>query len=312
MVLPAFPRFHRGLSSHAAPQLNPVRATPVSGLIRLFHQRQKLVGLGVVSEQFRGGDLEKPAVQTQRSVGEPFLHAGITVQVVEAEQNIFLGGGGFLFRTFEQMRIALFQGFQGRRGQVQPVAQMGRGIADRFGGEQRGDRAALGMAADDDIVDPQGFHGEFNRGGGGIRIALRAGGRDDVADVFDHEQIARFALGDEFREHARIGAGDEQGVRILSFLRQLAEELAIIAKLVLAESVDAFDERFHDEALLGERFVFGARFLGELHFEFFQGFRQRGIAHGQDLRGQDARIASAADGNRRHGNARRHLHDGQQ
>ena len=90
------------------------------------------------------------------------------------------------------------------------------------------------MAADDDVADAQGFDGKFDGGGGGIGVAARAGGRDDVADVFDDEQIARLALRDEFRQHARIRAGDEQRVRILPLLRQLAEQLPVIAELVVA------------------------------------------------------------------------------
>src|SRR5260221_2229927 len=103
------------------------------------------------------------------------------------------------------------------------------------------------MAAHDDVGDAQGLHGEFNRGGGGIGAAGHAGGRDDVADVFDHEQVARLALRDEFRQHARIRAGDEQRVRVLPFLRQLAEKLPVIAELVVLETMNAFDEPFHDK-----------------------------------------------------------------
>ena len=54
---------NRGLLPYAAPQLNTLRQPRFPGLIHLFHQRQKLVGLRVVSEQFRGGDFEKSAVQ---------------------------------------------------------------------------------------------------------------------------------------------------------------------------------------------------------------------------------------------------------
>ena len=109
---------------------------------------------------------------------------------------------------------------------------MRHGIADRRFAEQRRHRAALRMAADDDVADAQIFDGEFNRGGGGIGVARRAGGRNDVADIFDDEQIARLALRDEFRQHARIRAGDEQRVRVLALLRQFAEKLAVIAELV--------------------------------------------------------------------------------
>src|ERR1700679_4343248 len=102
------------------------------------------------------------------------------------------------------------------------------------------------MAADDDLAHAQRLDGELDRGGGGIGAARRARRRDDVADIFHDEQIARLALRDEFRQHARIRAGDEQRVRILSLLRELAEQFAVIAKLVPLKLVNAADELFHD------------------------------------------------------------------
>ena len=42
--------------------------------------------------------------------------------------------------------------------------------------EQRRNGPALRMAADDDVADTQGFHGEFNRGGGGIGVARALAG----------------------------------------------------------------------------------------------------------------------------------------
>src|SRR6185369_8742250 len=110
---------------------------------------------------------------------------------------------------------------------------------DRRIAEEGGDGAALRMAADDDVADLQEIHGELDGGGGGVGIALRAGGRDDVADVFDDEQVAWLALGDELSEDAGIATGDEQRVRVLSFLRQFAEQLAVIAELFGAKLMNA-------------------------------------------------------------------------
>jgi len=135
--------------------------------------------------------------------------------------------------------------FQNGRGELQPFAQVRHGFARRIFAEQRRHRAALRMAADDDVAHAQRLDGELDRGGGGIGAARRARGRNDVADVFHDEQITRLALRDEFRQHARIRAGDEQRVRILSLLRQLAEQFAVIAKLVPLKLMHAGDELFH-------------------------------------------------------------------
>ena len=143
-------------------------------------------------------------------------------------------------------------------------------------------------------------------------VSPRALPADDVADVFDDEQIARLALRDEFRQHARIRAGDEQRVRILAFLRQLAEELPVIAELVVRNLWTPSMSRCMMKEFIGERLVFRARFLGEAHLEFFQLLLHTRVAGGEDLRGENARVARAVDGHRGHRHARRHLHHGQQ
>ena len=64
------------------------------------------------------------------------------------------------------------------------------------------------------------------------------------------EEIARFALRDEFRQDAGIRTRDEQRVRILALLRQLTKQLPVIAELFVAEFVDAFDELFEGSRYL--------------------------------------------------------------
>src|SRR5208282_2537801 len=58
--------------------------TKRSFLVR--NQRRELARLRVVGEQFRRGDFEEPAVQSERPVHEAFLHTRVAVQVIEAEQ----------------------------------------------------------------------------------------------------------------------------------------------------------------------------------------------------------------------------------
>ena len=98
----------------------------------LAHQRRELLRFRVEGEHFRRGDLEEPAVQPKRAIHQPFLHAGIVVQIVESEQNIFLRGGGLTRRRRMKMRVVLFQRLQNGRRELEPVAQMRRRIADRL------------------------------------------------------------------------------------------------------------------------------------------------------------------------------------
>ncbi len=122
---------------------------------------------------------------------------------------------------------------------------MRRGIADGRMAEKGVNGAALGVAADDDVVHAQIIHGKFDGGGGGVGIAGGAGGRNDVADVFDDKQIAGFAVGDELGEDAGIRAGDEKGVGVLPGLRELAKKFPVISELFVPEFMDAFDELLH-------------------------------------------------------------------
>src|SRR5690242_957056 len=74
----------------------------------------ELLALRVVSEQFRGNDLKIPAVNLQRTVRQAILHAGITVQVVEREENVFPAGRGDAFGDITDPRIFLFHPFADR------------------------------------------------------------------------------------------------------------------------------------------------------------------------------------------------------
>jgi hypothetical protein len=64
------------------------------------------------------------------------------------------------------------------------------------------------VAADHDIGHPKRRHRVFHGGGDATRLGSVAG--HDVASVANHEQIARFSLGEQFGHNATVGAGDEQ------------------------------------------------------------------------------------------------------
>jgi len=178
--------------------------TKVIVFLFFLHEGRELAGFGVVGEEFGGGDFEEPAVEAQGAVGEAVLHAGIAVQIVEAEEDVFFRGGGAAGIEIVEVSVIFFQRFQNGRGEFEPVAQMGRPLADGRMVEQHGNGAALGMAADDDVIHAQPVHGKFNGGSGGIGVAAGRGGWDDVADVFDNKEIAGLAVGDEFGQDAGI------------------------------------------------------------------------------------------------------------
>jgi hypothetical protein len=79
--------------------------------------------------------------------------------------------------------------------------------------EHRAHRAAIRMPANDDVLHAQGQHRVLDGGGNTtVHLAVR---RNNVAHVTGHKQIARCALGDQFRHDARIGAGNKHRPRAL-------------------------------------------------------------------------------------------------
>jgi hypothetical protein len=105
---------------------------------------------------------------------------------------------------------------------------------------------ALRVAADDDVADAQHFDGKFNCGRGGIRATGHGGGRDNVSNIFYHEQITGFALRNEFGQDAGVRARNEQRVRILSFARKPLEQRPVITKLVVPKPMNTFNQGVHN------------------------------------------------------------------
>ncbi len=68
--------------------------------------------------------------------------------------------------------------------------------------------AALGVAADDDVVHAQiHLYGKSDGGGGGVGIAPGRWRGNDVADVFNDEQITGFAVSD------KLSSASDAGIR---------------------------------------------------------------------------------------------------
>ena len=117
-----------------------------------------------------------------------------------------------------------------RADRAERVARVGepggdvRQVAERVGVEHRLDRAALGVAADDDVLDVQRLHRVLDhRRRLGLAAARR---RHDVPQAPLREQLAGAGPGEVVRGHPRVGAGDEQIPRALPLGQLLVELVA--------------------------------------------------------------------------------------
>ena len=105
--------------------------------------------------------------------------------------------------------------------------------------------AAIGMAADDDVLHAEGDDGVFDDGRDAAHH-LAVGG-NDVTDVAADEHVARGRLGDHLGDDAAVGAGDEEGVGVLSG-GEAGELFALFREDGVGEFGDALEklvERIH-------------------------------------------------------------------
>lgn len=177
------------------------------------------------------------------------LYAVIAVQIFQREQDIFSRREVHAMFVVVHVGVLIAHDFADGVGEGEPLFQVRRALCIKRLSEQGGHRAALGVATNNDVAHPQGLDGELDRGRGGISGAGDGRGRDDVPDVFDYEQIAGFALRDEFGEDAGIRAGDEESMWILSFARETLKERAVIAEFVIAKPMNAFNQWVHQGIL---------------------------------------------------------------
>ncbi len=76
------------------------------------------------------------------------------------------------------------------------------------GGDGGGNRATLFVAEDDDKIRAKVLDGVFD--------AAEDFVVDHVASIADHEEIAQSCVENQFGRHARIGASEDDGVRMLA------------------------------------------------------------------------------------------------
>jgi len=95
------------------------------------------------------------------------------------------------------------------------------------------------VATNDDVVHAQCRHGVLDgAGNAAVHLAI---GRDHVTDVAGHEQVAWRALGDQLRDDARVGTGDEHRARRLRG-GELLEQLLLFGKDVMVKTQEAVDD----------------------------------------------------------------------
>ncbi len=165
-------------------------------------------------------------------------------QVVELREHVLLDqrvDPGLLV----QLRMVLADHDLGARGIVEPALD-GRQALQLLGMQQRLHRAAVRMAADDDVLHVEGGDRVFDRRGDAtIDVAVR---RRDVAGVAADEQVARLGLNDQVGHDTRIRAGDQQRFRLLP-RRERAKEVAVLLINLVLEAQRSIDQSLHTQHL---------------------------------------------------------------
>ena len=126
-------------------------------------------------------------------------------------------------------------------GRGQPVTQPfthERQSPKRLGIKNPLHGAAVGVTADDNVLDFQFGHGILDRRR--FSVVADAVGRHHVADVANDEQLTRFRVGNEIRIDPRIGTDDQKGNRLLP-LHQALEQVELGGKFMLLKVMDAID-----------------------------------------------------------------------
>eukprot|EP00611_Tribonema_gayanum_P004131 TRINITY_DN13325_c0_g1_i1.p2 TRINITY_DN13325_c0_g1~~TRINITY_DN13325_c0_g1_i1.p2 ORF type:complete len:147 (+),score=21.71 TRINITY_DN13325_c0_g1_i1:436-876(+) len=142
-------------------------------------------------------DVEPPAMDEQFARLDPFDDEGETVKVLQRPDDRALLQQPQLLG---QRAVAGFlqHGVACRRDHRYPSADE-LGLAAHLASQRGPDAAAFRMAHDDDVVDAQILHREFQRRAGAVVMHVRLIGRDQIGDVAGDEQVARTRIQDERR-----------------------------------------------------------------------------------------------------------------
>lgn len=111
-------------------------------------------------------------------------------------------------------------------------------VAFRHGGH----RTAPGVAAHHDAGNPHHRNGELDARRDAVGSARVD--RDEIACRADHEQVARLAIGDQFRNDTCVGTADEQGVGTVG-RRQAGEQIRLGGEDIALKVRDSGGEVVH-------------------------------------------------------------------
>ncbi len=183
-----------------------------------FFKRKEAALVLVPGIDGSGEDVVVPAVYCEGGVGEGARDRGVGLEVFELGDDVGVDKGGVEGRNIGAVDAGRKE-FPGWFNVAEPLSGEGqaRQVAGGAGvggiGQNGLDRSAIGVATDDDVVDVEDFDGVLD--GGGDAAGHGAVGGDDIAGGAAEEHVAGLGLEDEVGDDAGVGAGDEEGVRLL-------------------------------------------------------------------------------------------------
>ena len=187
-------------------------------------------------------------MQTEFALSKCSGYTGVAAQMRQLKNDILFHKAVKLFAIVCRA-AASFDHRVCSGGMTNPFLDRWHGVESAFGREVRLHRAAVGVAANDDVCNAEAHDGIFDRGGHAAVYPLP--GRYDVARIADHEQFAGLGLGDEFRYHTAVGTAYHQSRGALPVAPEGLEALLVFGIDRIAKPRHAFHQLFHFWLLLG-------------------------------------------------------------
>ncbi len=144
--------------------------------------------------------------------------------------------GVFAFFWTERLPVG-----EGAFDMMQPAAGFGQ-LFQALAVERSLERAAVGVAAEDDVLYLQYFDCVLDGCGDAVDIIAAYG--DDVADAARKKEITGTGLEDEVRQNARVGASDEEPLRVLHLGQQM-KLLSLAGKAFAMKALMPFNQLLH-------------------------------------------------------------------
>ncbi|OMP13543.1 hypothetical protein COLO4_01457 [Corchorus olitorius] len=206
---------------------------------RAAGQRQEGIAFGIVGGDFAGFDVVDPAVDIQLASRQARSYRWVSAQVVKLGDDVLAGQDLHALVLGAALAVVLDHG-AGHFGVAQPGLDR-RHLLQRLRVEYRTHRTAIGVTADDDVVHAQGHDRVLDRRrDAAVHLPV---GRNHVAHVAGHEQVAGRTLGNQFGNDPRVGAGNEHGTRLLR-RGQFLEQLFLFREDFVMETQKAINDMF--------------------------------------------------------------------